>query len=92
MSLAIDLDTIMSVLLPDGKWHDVQDCSFDLDSYEFMHGERTIAGGGTVQGVSSTGAKWKEKGEWYVCPLTSIIALRYRQDSAPKRQGVATTR
>lgn len=38
MSLYIDVDKVAEALLADG-WHAVTDGSFDLDSYEFHHGD-----------------------------------------------------
>lgn len=40
MSLAIDVDTVVRVLLADG-WHDVEDASFGLDSYEYLWSGRS---------------------------------------------------
>ncbi len=39
MSLAIQVDDIQEVLLPDGKWYVVEDKTFDLEAYEFHHGK-----------------------------------------------------
>jgi hypothetical protein len=72
MSLAIDVEKVTAVLLPDREWHRVKDRIFDFDAYEFLHQRETTTGGGTVNGVPSTGAKWKEikTDEWVTCPLT----------------------
>jgi hypothetical protein len=49
MSLAIEVDDVVAVLLRDG-WHAVADDSFEIDSYEFLHGDVVRVGGGVVQG------------------------------------------
>jgi hypothetical protein len=62
-SLAIDIDKVEAVLLGDG-WHDVVffegKRSFEIDAYEFIQkgDEKSFdlrVGGGTVEGVPSTG-------------------------------------
>ena len=76
MSLEIRIHQIESVLLADG-WHTVMDQSFNTDSYEFIEGDRTILGGGSVEGLPSTGATWKESGgKVLCCPLTSVLAFK----------------
>ena len=93
MSLAIDVDRVMSVLLADG-WHKVSafrdGCSsFDIDAYEYLQGqgdERQVRlGGGVVAGVVSTGAVWLENGYEVCVPLTSILAVKLRKGR--KRRG-----
>jgi hypothetical protein len=64
MSLGIDVDKVVRVLLADG-WHDVHDNSFTLDSYEYLwweggSGPRAdrdpmILHGGGRSGVCATG-------------------------------------
>ncbi len=75
MTLAIDVAQVESVLLPDGKWHQVSD--FNLDAYEFKEAENFIVKGGQVDGVPSTGARWTEHGRLVFCQLTAILAVRY---------------
>jgi len=89
MSLAIDIDKVNEVLLSDG-WHVVVfekgKSTFDIDAYEFLEhregGKDPLVrvGGGTVDGVPSTGAVWSEResGKSYVvtCPLTAILAVK----------------
>jgi len=89
MSLAIDIDQVSDVLLADG-WHHVEfakgQSTFVIDAYEFLeHREKgrdplVHVSGGTVAGVTSTGAKWLERelGKSYVvtCPLTAILAVK----------------
>jgi hypothetical protein len=87
MSLAIEVDCVIGVLLKDG-WHEVVDGSFTIDAYEYVHRDRPermltpddiLVGGGRRTGVSSTGAAWKESGGFSVaCPFPSILAVRYR--------------
>lgn len=76
MSLAIDVDKVTAVLLPDGEWYDVEGNSFDLDAYEFKHEGTSIHGGGQG-GVSATGFVFKvrNRGVMYG-PLTAIVAVR----------------
>lgn len=76
MSLAIDLDEVTAVLLPDG-WHTVNNQSFTTDAYEYVHGDHLIVGGGQVAGVPSTGFAFQDAdtGTWIVGPLTSIHAI-----------------
>ena len=76
MSLGIQVDKVLAVLLADG-WHDVRDNSFKLEAYEFQQGKDVRFGGGAVSGVAGAGARWTEKDEKHIyCPLTSIVAVR----------------
>ncbi len=82
MSLAIQVDDVQEVLLSDGKWHVVKDKTFDLDAYEFKDGDKIVLYGGSVQGVSDTGATWKGEGDSvFFCPLTAIQAVKYGRPS-----------
>lgn len=83
MSLAIDVDEVAEVLLPDG-WHKVADKSFVIDAYEYMDGKELVFGGGHAKEViPSTGACWKESnGAMVYCPLTSIIAVKSARATA----------
>ena len=36
MSLALDVDDVVQVLLTDGKWYPVANNSFELDAYEYV--------------------------------------------------------
>jgi hypothetical protein len=77
MSLAIQVDDVVSVLMDDG-WHSVADKSFSIDAYEFLWGEDVLLGGGTVRGVSASGAGWREPdGSCVACPLPAIKAVRH---------------
>ena len=79
MSLAIDTDHVVAVMLPDGGWYEVEPKSFDTDSYEFMEGGRAIfAGGQSKETIPSTGAVWRDRstGQTIYCPLTSVMAVR----------------
>ena len=80
MDLSIDATKIAAVLLNDGKWHRVKEGSFDLVSYEFREGNRSVLGGGGAAGISESGARWEEPedGDHYACPLSSILAVKYR--------------
>ena len=84
MSLAIDVDKVEKVLLADG-WHEVADASFGLDSYEYVHRDQIVLGGGKVAGVPSLGAIWKERdGSVVACPFTAILAVRWNTGARTK--------
>ncbi len=86
MSLAIDIDEVVEVLLTDG-WHKVLDNSFCMDSYEFVWGktsDRLVHGGGQ-NGICALGFEFSEVTEFSdirICagPLTSILAIRKRDE------------
>ena len=93
MSLDIDIARVTEVLLPDGKWHQVADASFDLDAYEYGEGgdenEDALFKGGQEKGlVPATGACWSEhddsKGNrrTVFCPITAILAVSYGWEPA----------
>jgi hypothetical protein len=76
MSFAIEVNDVVEVLLQDG-WHPVVAETFEIDAYEFRHGEVVRVGGGSIEGVSSTGATWKEpSGVWVACPFPQIRAVK----------------
>jgi hypothetical protein len=89
MSLRIDTDRVVAVLLPDG-WHEIEDESFDLDAYEFVEffeeaqpgtspQQRTanlVHGGGDATGVTETGYTFREGGFRVSGPLTAVLAVR----------------
>lgn len=92
MSLAIDVDKVKAVLLADG-WHEVQNDSFALDSYEYLwsgrHGwtvadayehdrEPMIMHGGGASDVCATGFTFQNGADRLGGPLTAILAVRYR--------------
>jgi hypothetical protein len=82
MSLAIQVDDVVSVLMDDG-WHPVADKSFSVDAYEFLCGEDVLMGGGSVDGGSSSGASWREPdGSYVACPLPAIKAVRHASSQA----------
>ena len=92
MSLAINIDKVIRVLLSDG-WHDVLEESFTLDAYEYlwypsdhetaMNAE--IVHGGGKSGVCSTGFKFQGIGNaddgplWMYGPLTAIQAVETKE-------------
>ena len=62
-------------MLQDG-WHHVAENSFKIDSFEFMHGDDLQLRRGTVESISSTGARWKDpEGFWIACQITDILAV-----------------
>ena len=63
MSLFINVDHIKSVLLKDGKWYQVWDNSFVLDSYEFHHKNHIQFAGAASNLVCATGFSFKTAGE-----------------------------
>lgn len=90
MSLAINPDFVVAILLADG-WHDVTMGSFYLDSFEFVYpdsdtGRMDIAHGGGNSGICATGFRAKviyddedprsDLAPDVVGPLTSILAVR----------------
>jgi len=83
MGLAIDVDRVAEVLLPDGEWHKVGDTSFVIDSYEYVQGaETTFKGGQAKEVIPAAGASWTDpNGAVMFCPLTSILAVRYAPGS-----------
>ena len=93
MSLDIDVARVTEVLLPDGKWHQVADASFDLDAYEYLEvddgKENTLFKGGVEKPlVPATGACWSEHGDskrnvrTVFCPITAILAVSYGREPA----------
>ena len=79
MSLAIDVDRVTEVLLPDGLWYEVEDGSFEIDAYEFVREEdapRLL--GGAEPLLPAAGATWRNnKRQRYSCPITSILAVKH---------------
>jgi hypothetical protein len=88
VTLAIEVDDVVEVLLADG-WHRVADKSFELDSYEYIHGtdsrgEFVMRHGGGQSGISATGFVFKEEGQDALIygPLTAILAVRTRSSDS----------
>lgn len=85
VSLSIDPDKVVAVLLADG-WHDVGDgMALDLDAYEFVErdedGERTVLHGGGQSGICATGFRFVDAGGKTIAgPLTSILAVETATD------------
>ncbi len=96
LSLAIEIDQVRAVLL-DAGWHTVywKDgvSTFDLDSYEYLHGENEVRmGGGDYEScgipalgfaflscsVQGAGLAKDEPGDWIYGPITSIKAVMGR--------------
>lgn len=79
MTLGLDVHMVSHVLLADG-WHTVQGDTFMLDAYEYFDEKHAVLKGGSVQGVSSTGAIWTESnGARVACPVTAILAVRVQE-------------
>ncbi len=78
MSIAIQVDNVLAVLVG-GQWFEVADESFDLDSYEYLHGQDILHGGGQY-GACANGCTFKPAdGTFLAGPLTAIRAGRYTQ-------------
>ena len=79
MSLAINVHHVTQVLLSDG-WHEVDDGTFTIDSYEFLDGGGDDAQAlhlGGNSGICATGFRFKNSNRDYTCgPLTAIYAVR----------------
>lgn len=89
MSLNINVDDVIEVLLADG-WHKVLNDSFDIDAYEYSRpdederwGYRTLLGGGQYEGITAVGAIWEEENGFVCCPVTAILAIRRRKQRTP---------
>ena len=75
MTLGIQLDEIKHVLLAD-RWHEVEEASFALDTYEFMEGGQAVARG-DGQLITVVGFMFREPGGQIVAgPLSSILAVQ----------------
>ncbi len=77
MSLAIEVDEITAVLLADG-WHEVDEGSFELDSYEYAwEAGNTMLHRGGQSGVCANGFEFRGvDGHRIAGPLTAILAVR----------------
>lgn len=77
MSLGIDPDRVLAVLLVDG-WHETEPRSFDIDAYEYVEDGRYVVHGGGAAGVCAAGFAFRPLGTDAVVsgPLTSILAVR----------------
>lgn len=78
MKRIVDLEKIIAVLLPDGKWHDVHKESFKVDGYiNAEDGECD-----TSKGLSTKhGATWidAETKKGLACPISSIGGVKYNR-------------
>lgn len=93
MSLAVNTDKVVAVLLVDGwyeigKWGDGRS-SFCIDAYEFTDGslqvghggEGVVLGAGQEPTVSALGFRFETVGHYVVTgPLSSILAVRTLKD------------
>jgi hypothetical protein len=82
MSLEIDPEDVLKVLLADG-WHEVVPGTFTLDAYEFVEhgqdGERDfVLHGGGDSGVCSIGFRFEQpaSAHFILGPLTAILAVK----------------
>jgi hypothetical protein len=77
----INIKDVLAVLLPDGTWHNVHEGSFSLEeSCQF-----TGFGQGKDRRIFERAATWTEQreGERYACPVSSIVAVRYKEVKQP---------
>jgi hypothetical protein len=84
MSLEIDPEDVLDVLLADG-WHEVLERSFTLDAYEFVESGGFVLHSGGNSGVCSTGFMFKTSSPEFPGsdaaviisgPLTAILAVK----------------
>lgn len=76
MSLAINTDDVISVLLADG-WHEVENKSFDLDAYEYqIYEDHFTTFSPEKNGITYEGFTFTEAGHVICGPVTSILAVR----------------
>jgi len=80
LTLAVQVRDVVAVLLADG-WHDGLE-GFTVDSYEYRDGDHLVHGSG-ASGLVAIAATWREGGQRFYCPVTSILALRSREDLGP---------
>ena len=74
MSLGIQLNEIKSVLLAD-RWHEVDQRSFTVDTYEFNEGDTAVArGDGHLLSVAGF-MFWEPGGHIVAGPLSAILAV-----------------
>lgn len=90
MSLAIDVEKVVQVLLADG-WHTIKSKSFSIDAYEYLEYPDNpkpdddgfpLLGGGRDDHIASHGFVFVEAGPGGVViagPLTSVLAVRLKQ-------------
>jgi len=75
MALGIQLSEIKSVLLAD-RWHEVDQRSFTVDTYEFNEGDTAVArGDGHLLSVAGF-MFWEPGGQIVAGPLSSILAVQ----------------
>jgi len=81
MSLAINVDDVVAVLLTDG-WHEVYGRSFDIDTYEYKTGRERFISFDPESGVGVTYMGFvftSSDGDRVAGPMTAIQAVRVRE-------------
>lgn len=81
MSLAINVDDVVAVLLTDG-WYEVYGRSFDIDTYEYTAGEGRLISFDPESGVGVTYLGFvftNSDGDRVAGPMTAIQAVRVRE-------------
>ncbi len=83
MSLAIQVDDIRRVMIG-GEWLGVDKDergvgTFLIDSYEYLHGETMLLGGGDEDMIPARGFGFRRAGAgtWVAGPLSAIQAVEY---------------
>jgi hypothetical protein len=75
MSMAIDVERVTSVLLPDG-WYEVSEGSFAVGSYEYLQSGESVYWGSGPASIPS-GFSYENSGTRIAGPLTTVLAVRY---------------
>jgi hypothetical protein len=76
VSLAIEIDDVVAIMIG-GVWLEIECGSFDIDSYEFVHDDNLLLGGGQ-SGICPAGyvAALKNAQQKICGPLTALQAVR----------------
>jgi hypothetical protein len=84
MSLEIAPEEVIEVLLADG-WHPVTPGTFSVDADHYIHAQTARFRLGAPSGDYTPGFLFEEfTGEWITGPLTSVLAVRYREREADR--------
>jgi hypothetical protein len=82
MSREIAPEEVIEVLLADG-WHPVSPGAFSVDADHYIHAQTARFRMGDPGGDYTPGFLFEEfTGEWVTGPLTSVLAVRYREQKA----------
>ena len=82
MSLAIQVNEVAAVLLTTGDWLPVEEGTFNIDSYEYVDGDKILFGRGR-SGSSALGFQFRSPdGQQVSGPLSAIVAVRRAVETA----------